>query len=115
GGAVEDLFRIALSHQSVHLDHVSDRSTGMTDDAIRPQNVHELQAKLSVGAEDKSIQSVASSACGAVGSESSAVISDSGAGLPTRKPCAASQPASISTASAIRSWSPSATTRSPRL
>src|SRR6266545_526369 len=87
---------------------------------VRAEQADELAAQLAVGAQHDRFQSdsvsFSSSGLTAWGCcMSSAVISGSSRGRPTRYPWAASQPASTRTVSAIRSCRPSATTRSPRL
>src|SRR5438094_4436371 len=127
GGAVEYHLGLSLGDQSVDSIPVGDGELRVRHRAAGADEAHELRAELSPGPQHEgSHTDSVSFSCGAsassdVGSatpdclRSSAVISLSSTGRPTRKPWAASHPASTRTASAIRSWRPSATTRRPRL
>src|ERR1700694_1955488 len=115
--AVENHVGLASADQCRDRGLVRDRRLLVHYRRLRSEPADELRPQLPPGAENERFQSALSS-CGSARPAcctSIAVISSSGAGRPTRKPCAASQPASTRTASAIRSCKPSATTRSPRL
>src|SRR5258706_8637008 len=113
GRAVEHDLRPQAAQQAIDRVRVEDGNFFAREARIRSDQRGKVRTELPPGPQDDRPQSscLANPECAI----NNVVISRSGAGRPTRNPCAASHPASTSTASAARSWSPSATTRRPRL